>query len=384
MRKTLMLTFIPITGLALVLSGPRLAGPLNTTLAQAQTEPVATNNQNGASQASALKLNVGTKAAPPFVIKHADGSFSGISINLWEQIADRLQIDYTIKAYDLQGLLQAVKQKDIDVAAAALTITPQREAYLDFSHAFYVDGLGIAVPQSNDKNWIIALKRFISWEFLSVILVLGLVLLIFGCLAWFFERKHNRDEFHDDAVKGIGDGFWWSAVTMTTVGYGDKSPRSLGGRVIALVWMFTSVIIISSFTAAITSAVTVSQLGTSIQGPQDLVDVKVGTVTDSSSAQVLDQRAVHYMDYPSLEDCLRQLKNGRLDAVVYDAALLRYQIKENFADALRVLPHTFTDQAYGLAFPSQHPTREIINQALLTITNSPAWQDTLDAYLGQE
>ena len=38
--------------------------------------------------------------------------------------------------------------------------------------------------------------------------------------------------------------FWWAAVTMTTVGYGDKTPVTTGGRIVGLVWMFTSVIVI--------------------------------------------------------------------------------------------------------------------------------------------
>jgi len=49
-------------------------------------------------------------------------------------------------------------------------------------------------------------------------------------------------------------------VTMTTVGYGDKSPKTLGGRMVALVWMIFSIIFIASFTANITTSLTLSEL----------------------------------------------------------------------------------------------------------------------------
>jgi len=57
---------------------------------------------------------------------------------------------------------------------------------------------------------------------------------------------------------------------MTTVGYGDKAPVTLAGRVVGLLWMPASIILISGFTAAIASALTVGQLDHSISGLDDL------------------------------------------------------------------------------------------------------------------
>jgi polar amino acid transport system substrate-binding protein len=41
------------------------------------------------------ELVIATKEAPPFVIKRADGTLYGISIDLWRQIADQLHLRYT-------------------------------------------------------------------------------------------------------------------------------------------------------------------------------------------------------------------------------------------------------------------------------------------------
>lgn len=49
------------------------------------------------------------------------------------------------------------------------------------------------------------------------------------------------------------DGLWWSFVTATTVGYGDISPATTGGRLVAAVLMITGIGLIGSLTSTITA-----------------------------------------------------------------------------------------------------------------------------------
>lgn len=53
--------------------------------------------------------------------------------------------------------------------------------------------------------------------------------------------------------KTLSDGIWWAFVTTTTVGYGDISPATNYGRIIACVLMIVGTGLIGSLTSAITS-----------------------------------------------------------------------------------------------------------------------------------
>ena len=50
-------------------------------------------------------------------------------------------------------------------------------------------------------------------------------------------------------------GFWWSFISMTTVGYGDRSPKSRFGKMFAVFWILCGITIMSLLTAAITTAI---------------------------------------------------------------------------------------------------------------------------------
>ncbi len=327
-------------------------------------------------------LVVGTKEAPPFSFKRPDGSWTGISVELWRAIAAELGYRYELKETDLPGLIDGVHSGRFDAAVAALTVTPERESELDFTHPFHVSGLAIAVAGHQGAAWTSVAGKFLSLSFLKVVLALGGLLLIVAILVWLFERRQNPEQFGGPAAHGIGASFWWSAVTMTTVGYGDKAPRTLGGRLVALVWMFAALIVVSSFTAAIAASLTLGALQGDVRGPDDLPRARIGSVPASTSAQYLDWRQLPFRAYGTPEAALAGLSSGEVDAVVYDAPILRYLVRQRFGGALQVLPGAFERQYYGIALPTGSPLREPINQVLLRRIAMPEWQSLLQRYLG--
>jgi polar amino acid transport system substrate-binding protein len=108
---------------------------------------------------SCRTLIVGTKEVPPFAMKNSEGTWTGVSIDLWRQIAAELKRPFEFRERDLQGLLDGVADGSLDVAVAALSITTKREEICDFSHPYYVTGLGIAIAPKHKTPWLVVLKK---------------------------------------------------------------------------------------------------------------------------------------------------------------------------------------------------------------------------------
>jgi ABC-type amino acid transport substrate-binding protein len=335
-----------------------------------------------AQQPADRTLVVGTKEVAPFAMRQADGSWSGISVDLWEHIADELGFTFEWRETDLPGLLAGIESGAFDAGVAAVTITPEREAVMDFTHPFHVSGLGIAVDANRRAGWFAVLEQFFSFQFLQIVAGLTALLFVVGGLVWLFERRANPDQFGGPAPRGLGSGFWWSAVTMTTVGYGDKAPATVGGRVVALLWMFTALIVISSFTASITASLTVGSLNTGIEGPDDLSSARVGSVAASTSTAYLDREGLSYAEAATPIEALTALAAGDVGAVVYDAAILRYEVRQGFSGRLVALPVEFEQQMYAIALPAGSALREAINRVLLARTADAEWGAEMARYLG--
>jgi voltage-gated potassium channel len=73
------------------------------------------------------------------------------------------------------------------------------------------------------------------------VVVVIVVILLAGLAIWTVEPE----------IGSVSDGLWWAFVTATTVGYGDISPASLGGRLIALALMTVGIGLLGLITASV-------------------------------------------------------------------------------------------------------------------------------------
>ncbi len=97
---------------------------------------------------------------------------------------------------------------------------------------------------------------------LSVVIVVAVTAT--ALLVLLSERDANARQFQT-----FGDAIWWSIVTISTVGYGDKVPITTAGRIVGSITIVSGIILISLFTATVSSVFVARKIKES-QGLQDI------------------------------------------------------------------------------------------------------------------
>ena len=327
-------------------------------------------------------LVIGTKVAPPFAMKDASGHWSGISIELWQHLADRLKWNYRfVEAETMPALIDGVGSGKFDAAIAAISITAEREQVLDFTASYFYAGTGVAVQADRISNWLPVIRSIASWSFLQAALTLLGLAVGAGILIWLFERKVNEG-FSGSAVRGLSSGVWWSTHTMTQRAAGGIMPMTLPGRIIAMIWMVTSVIAIAVFTAGITSTLTTKRLHGMVNSVADLSSIRVGVPAGTTSEAGLSRLRIVHSVLRSPQDGLDALRRGKIDAFVYDRPLLAWIIRQQNLSSLDLTDLMLEPQRYAIALRPNSPLRKRLNVAMLEVVESDWWRDTLFRYLG--
>jgi ABC-type amino acid transport substrate-binding protein len=253
---------------------------------------------------------------------------------------------------------------------------------MDFSQSYLKSGLSIAVPaEESEYRWLRVFKGIFSKHILKAIGFLGLLSMVAGTIVWLFERRKNDEMFGDGTAGGIGHGIWWAVVTMTTVGYGDKAPKTAGGRIVALIWMLFSIIFIASFTANITTSLTITELKGKVHGLNDLYNSKVGSVSQSEGFDFLTKQGIAVIPFEGIQDGLEAVASRKIDAFVLNEQVLKYLTKKEFPGRVQVLPGIYDDYFVSIALPQNSLLRKPINKALLKLMKTESWAELRRRYI---
>ena len=342
----------------------------------------------GAESGTTMPLRVAIYDVEPYGGKGSDGLFDGASVELWRRVAEDCHWPYQLTLISrLDDLLSGLEAHRYDVGIGAITITPERLTRVDFSYPTHRSGVAAVFAKRTGAASAFHDYGTAAGELGILIGAIFILLAIIGVLMWWFERPHAGKVGSTETASSVTswhEGVYWAVVTMTTVGYGDKTPKTHLGRALAVLWMVGSLVLVSLLTTNLIARITVSRVeGIIANRTGDLTGKRLVAVSDSSGAEYLDDQRLVYQKFDNLPDALGAVASGKADAVVNSIGALQYLVRTRFADRLDP-PHGVLAPAYmAFALPMNSELKRPLDRALTVVSASPEWRSVEDTYFGQ-
>jgi len=307
----------------------------------------------------------------PFVVNRG-GEPAGFYAEVWDDVARDLDLTYEVQWVDsFAELLPALANDAADVAVAPLAPTAEREASYDFTSAVVSSGPQLGFAERLDTR-VSILRSLLDVRILWIALGATAGLLLLAHLIWLVERGVDDDDgevhFHPTYLRGVWDGFWWATVTATTVGYGDKSPRTNAGRVLAISAMLLSLVVVGAFVSQVTSIMSERLSEPPIRSLDD-VESPIGVVRESTFAAYVEDQGFLTVPFESQVDVFDAAQSGVVDVIISNPFALSASGDDHGVLAVDgVLFEEF--ETFGLQQGS--PLREPINMVLAELLASGA------------
>ncbi|RCU61462.1 hypothetical protein SETIT_J003700v2 [Setaria italica] len=279
-------------------------------------------------------------------------------------------------------LVQRVADGFFDAAVGDISIVTNRTRVVDFTQPYVESGLVIVSPvKAKSSNEWAFLKPFTPgmWAITA-----GFFLFV-GAVVWILEHRFNP-EFRGSPRKQMVTIFWFSFSTMFFA-HRENTVSTLG-RFVLLIWLFVVLIINSSYTASLTSILTVQQLSTGIQGldsllsSNDPIGYQVGSFARSYMMEELGVPAsrLRELAIDQYADSLqRGPGNGGVAAIVDELPYVELFLSTNCQ--FRTVGQEFTKSGWGFAFQRDSPLAVDLSTAILTLSENGDLQRIHDKWL---
>jgi len=329
------------------------------------------------------KLKVGIYNRPPLSMKGRNGQWEGLAVTLWENVAQKLKLPYEYVEMPEEDVLRSVSNGQLDLALG-LQISGDRARLVSFTQSYIDSPITVAV---SSKERGARLENFLSelaqHGVMKVVLVMLGTLVIFSILLWVVEKKVQHGHFSGNPLRGLGSAIWFSAVTMTTVGYGDKTPQTPVGRFLAFLWMFSGILLVSAFTGTVASSLTVQRMQVGVNSISQLSHYRNGVIDGSLSQEILSGLGIPARSFQTMKEGLEALSHQQITAFVASDLTMRYEVNQHYATEFDLVMMPHTDLRFAMATRRDAPFYDEINAAAIDETSGTKWEREKTKWLGE-
>ncbi|GFP80446.1 glutamate receptor 3.2 [Phtheirospermum japonicum] len=276
-------------------------------------------------------------------------------------------------------LTNMVASNVFEAAVGDIAIVTNRTKMVDFTQPYIESGLVVVVPvrKLNSSPW-----AFLRPFSLSMWAVTGTSFCVVGFVVWILEHKVN-DEFRGPPKKQLITIVWFGFSTMFFAH--RENTMSTLGRMVLIIWLFVVLIINSSYTASLTSILTVQQLAPSITGIESLIvshdriGFQIGSYAENYLVEELRIAKSRLVPLGSPEEYADALSRGTVAAVVDERPYVDLFLSTNCM--FQVVGRQFTRSGWGFAFPRDSPLAMDMSTAILTLSENGELQKLHDKWL---
>ncbi|KAK0588505.1 hypothetical protein LWI29_001738 [Acer saccharum] len=252
-------------------------------------------------------------------------------------------------------LLHQVYLKRFDAAVGDITITANRSLEVDFTLPFSDMGIGMIMPTYQNNNMWIFLKPLQA----DLWLTSAAFFVFTGFVVWIIEHPIN-DEFQGSLAHQIGMVFWYSFSTLVFA-HREKL-LSNWSKFVVIIWVFVVLILSSSYTATLTSMLTVQQI--QLGSNDDVGFLSIAGTVDNINFE--DSRPKVYNSPAEYADALSKgSKKGGVSAIIDEIPYIKIFLAHFPAHYTIVVPkNPLSTNGFGFAFPKGSPLVPDISRAI--------------------
>ncbi|KAJ8005118.1 hypothetical protein DPEC_G00143330 [Dallia pectoralis] len=288
------------------------------------------------------------------------------------------------------GMIGEVVAQRADMAIGSLTINEERSEVVDFSVPFVETGISVMVSRSNGTVSPSAFLEPYSpavWVMMFVMCLTVVAVTVF-IFEFFSPVGYNRSLSSGKKTGGstftIGKSVWllWAIVFNNSVPV--ENPRGTTSKIMVLIWAFFAVIFLASYTANLAAFMIQEEYIDTVSGLSDkkfqhpteqYPPLKFGTVPNGSTEKNIRSNYLDMHKYmikynqKGVEDAINNLKTGKLDAFIYDAAVLNYMARKDEGCKVMTIGSgkVFATTGYGIALHKNSRWKRPLDLALLQL-----------------
>ncbi|XP_075243504.1 glutamate receptor ionotropic, NMDA 1-like isoform X2 [Convolutriloba macropyga] len=293
-------------------------------------------------------------------------------------VNSKLDSDFSTKKWT--GIVGELLSGEADLAVAHLTIDNERAQVIDFSNPFKHQGLSIMVKKKDTTSNLASFVQpfeYLLWLliFLSVHVVAFIIYLL-DKFSPFGNINVTKDSTMDDSMT-LPSALWFAWGVLLNSGIGEGTPNSFSARVLGMVWAGFAMVVVASYTANLAAFLVLDRPESEISGINDArmrnpsEKYKFGTVIGGATEAYFKRkvemsnmyRHMIQNSYMNSADAIQAIRNGSLQAFIWDSAVLDYEISKDCS--LMTVGELFHRSGFGVGMPKNSPWREDISKAVL-------------------